>query len=289
VRVGGGSGPAYNRSVSDPLANRGDDRPGAEPQRAAPLPDRDLAGRVAVVTGSSSGIGRAIALELVAAGADCLVHGRENRAGAEAVAEEIRRCGRDAEVLLADLATHAAQDVLVERAWQWRGRIDIWVNNAGVDTLTGAATEWTFEEKLDALWQVDVRATMRLSRAVGRRMKQQGSGAIINIGWDQAENGMAGDSGELFAAVKGAVATFTRSLAKSLAPEVRVNCVAPGWIQTAWGKQASDYWQRRAVAESLLGRWGTPEDVARVVRFLVSPAAGFITGQVIAVNGGRKS
>jgi 3-oxoacyl-[acyl-carrier protein] reductase len=67
-----------------------------------------------------------------------------------------------------------------------------------------------------------------------------------------------------------------------------VNCVAPGWIQTEWGQQASDYWQRRAVEESLLARWGTPEDVARTVRFLVSPAAGFITGQVIAVNGGRK-
>ncbi len=243
---------------------------------------------MAVVTGSSSGIGRAIALELTAAGADCLIHGRENLAGAEAVADEIRRGGRAAEVLLADLGDSAAQDALVEQAWQWRGRVDIWVNNAGVDTLTGPAAGWSFEQKLEALWQVDVRATMRLSRAVGRRMKEQGDGSIINIGWDQSEAGMAGDSGELFAAVKGAVAAFTRSLAKSLAPQVRVNCVAPGWIQTAWGQNASDYWQQRAVKESLLGRWGTPEDVARVVRFLVSPAAGFITGQVIAVNGGRK-
>jgi 3-oxoacyl-[acyl-carrier protein] reductase len=81
---------------------------------------------------------------------------------------------------------------------------------------------------------------------------------------------------------------FSRSLARSLAPEVRVNCVAPGWIKTAWGEQASDYWQQRAVRESLLGRWGTPEDVAAAVRFLVSPAAGFITGQVIAVNGGLR-
>ena len=97
---------------------------------------------------------------------------------------------------------------------------------------------------------------------------------------------MEGDSGELFAATKGAVMAFTRSLAKSLAPLVRVNCVAPGWIRTAWGTGASDLWQRRAVRESLLGRWGEPADVAAAVHWLVSPRAAFVTGQVLPVNGG---
>jgi 3-oxoacyl-[acyl-carrier protein] reductase len=109
---------------------------------------------------------------------------------------------------------------------------------------------------------------------------------IVNVGWDQAEHGMAGDSGEMFAAAKGAVMAFTRSLAKSLAPRVRVNCVAPGWIKTTWGETASEYWQARAVAESLLARWGTAEDVARVVRFLAGPDAAFVTGQIVNVNGG---
>jgi 3-oxoacyl-[acyl-carrier protein] reductase len=109
---------------------------------------------------------------------------------------------------------------------------------------------------------------------------------ILNMGWDQAETGMEGDSGEMFAAVKGAIMAFSRSLAKSLAPAVRVNCLAPGWIKTAWGQGASEAWQDRARRESLLGRWGTPEDVARVARFLVSPAASFVNGQVVSINGG---
>jgi 3-oxoacyl-[acyl-carrier protein] reductase len=254
-----------------------------------PMPpdhNNSLTGKSAVVTGSSSGIGRAIALEFARAGADVLVHARNNQAAANDVAEEIRSLGRERLVALADLSRFDAQDELIELAWSWRP-IDVWVNNAGADVLTGAAADWSFEEKLAALWQVDVVGTLRLSRAVGHRMKQRGGGVILNIGWDQADSGMAGDSGEMFAAAKGAVMAATRSLAKSFAPEVRVNCLAPGWIRTAWGQHASDEWQQRAKRESLSRRWGEPEDVARVARFLASPAAQFVNGQVIEVNGGR--
>ncbi len=249
----------------------------------------ELDGHVAVVTGASSGIGRAMALELATAGADVLVHTRSRREAAETVADEIRLQGRQAKVALASLDEPDSHDPLVETAWAWRGSIDVWVNNAGADVLTGQAAEWSFERKLERLWQVDVVATMRLARLVGQRMKLSGSRrqrAILNMGWDQAEVGMAGDSGEMFAAVKGAVMAFSRSLAKSLAPDVRVNCLAPGWIKTAWGEGASDEWQRRARRESLLDRWGTAEDVARLARFLVSPAAGFVNGQIVSVNGG---
>lgn len=249
----------------------------------------DLAGRTAVVTGSSSGIGRAIALELASAGAAVIVHGRNNVSGANETAEMIRKNGRESTVLLADLADAGACTTFAAAAWKWNSGVDIWVNNAGVDVLTGEAGKWSFERKLAALWQVDVAATMRLSRIIGPQLRDRGNdGAIVNIGWDQAETGMAGDSGEMFAAVKGAVMAFTKSLAHSLAPQVRVNCVAPGWIKTFWGDDASDYWQRRAIGESLRERWGTPQDVARAVRFLVSPAADFISGHIVPVNGGLR-
>lgn len=245
-----------------------------------------LTGQVAVVTGASSGIGRAIALELAAGGADVIVHARQNAAGAEDVAQQIRSMGRKSQVLLADLADPASRTEFATAAWAWQGKVDIWVNNAGADVLTGPAADWSFEQKMSRLWEVDVLATVALSRIVGLQMVSAKRGVILNLGWDQAEQGMAGDAGEMFGTIKGAIIAFSRSLAQTLAPTVRVHCLAPGWIRTAWGEQASSYWDDRAKRESLLERWGTPEDVARVARFLASPAAAFLTGQVVPINGG---
>ena len=239
-----------------------------------------------IVLGSTSGIGRAVAVALAASGADVIVHGRSSRNEAEDVASSISGMGRKSAILMADLADRFAGDQLVEEAWSLWGGLDAWLQLAGADTLTGPAAKLSFDAKLDLLWSVDVVATIRLCRRVGQRMVSQGSGSIVTMGWDQAETGMEGDSGELFAATKGAILAFTRSLALSLAPKVRVNALAPGWIKTAWGQDASQTWQDRVIDETPLARWGTPEDVAAAACFLVSDAAAFLSGQVIRVNGG---
>ena len=273
--------PQQGQAASDPRVPA----PVHSAPRIAGNGGRELAGLRTLITGSTGGIGRAIALQLAAAGADVVVHGRRQSAAQE-VSHQLKQAGIRSQVILADLREPAECDRLVQNAWQEWGGLDIWINNAGADILTGDATRWPFERKLQELLAVDLMATIRLSREVGRRMKSQGHGVLLNMGWDQAENGMEGDSGQLFGSVKAAVIAFSKSLALSLAPEVRVNCLAPGWIRTAWGTSASEHWQERVQRETPLGRWGTPEDVAAVARWLVSPAAAFITGQVIRVNGG---
>ncbi|MBS0265023.1 MAG: SDR family oxidoreductase [Planctomycetes bacterium] len=246
----------------------------------------DLTGRRAVVTGASSGIGRAIALELARGGADVLIHCRSSITLAEQVCDECRAAGRQADVMACDFAESSQLSTFVEHVWSHWGEPDIWINNAGVALLTGPAAQLDFASKLQRLFDVDVRSTLILGREAGQRMHQARGGVMLNVGWDQADRGMEGASGELFAASKNAIMGFTRSLSVSLAPAVRVNCIAPGWIRTAWGEGASAVWQERVLRETPLQRWGTPEDIAWLARFLGSDQAAYITGQVINANGG---
>lgn len=245
-----------------------------------------LSNRTAVVTGASTGIGRAIAQEFARAGANLVIHYSSAEAAAQSLAEEIRSIGGKPYVVQADFSEFRNLDRFVDQAWACFGSVDIWVNNAGVDVLTGPAADFTYEEKLQRLLDIDVRAGVLLAKAAGERMNAQGGGVVLTIGWDQADRGMEGNSGELFAATKNAVMGFSRSLALSLAPRVRVNCIAPGWIKTAWGETASDTWQQRVLRETPMLRWGLPEDIAKAARFLCSDEASFITGQVLNVNGG---
>jgi len=255
-------------------------------------PSRDLENKVAVVTGSSSGIGRASAIELGRRGAAVVLHGYRNLEGLQSTARQLMIQRTEARIVLADLGQMESCQRLVQSAFAWKGHIDIWINNAGADILTGHLAKLSFSEKLEQLWNVDVKATMVLGRMVGERMHEQVltgmRPVIINMGWDQAQAGIEGDAGMLFGPTKSAVMAFSQALAQHLTPKVRVNCVAPGWIRTKWGEGTSDYWDERARTESLSHRWGDAQDIAAAIGFLASPTSDFINATILPVNGGQR-
>ncbi len=247
----------------------------------------DLDGKFVLVTGASSGIGKAIALGCADAGADLAITFRRNSEGAESTAAEIRARGRRAEVFEADVSREEDIASLGEGVARAFGRVDAWINNAGADILTGPGSRLSRMEKLDLLLAVDLRGTMLASWAAVDLMRAQPSGgAIINMSWDHVGIGMAGENPILYSTAKGGIMSFSKSLARDVAPHIRVNVLAPGFVETSFGEGANTKWRREVVDRTPLRRWGLPQDLAGAAIFLASDAAAFVTGQVLAVNGG---
>ncbi|MCS7470166.1 SDR family oxidoreductase [Stieleria sp. ICT_E10.1] len=266
------------------------------------------------MTGASSGIGRQIAIGLArqygshgsagreTAAANLVIHFRKNQRGAEETAAAVESLGATTRLIQADICQAEQRRRLLEESWDFLGPPTTWVNNAGADVLTGEFRNESFAEKLRRLIETDVLATIDLSRQVIRRwISDFSSGdskpdaadalpvqppSMTFIGWDQAPLGMEGDAGQMFGPVKAAVMAFANSVAQEVGPNIRVNTVAPGWIKTAWGETTDSYWDGRARRQSLMNRWGTPEDVARAVCFVADPDNTFCSGQTIQVNGG---
>jgi 3-oxoacyl-[acyl-carrier protein] reductase len=239
-----------------------------------------------LVTGASSGIGRAIALRCAKAGADLAITYRKNQGGADSTADEIRAMGRRVEVIRADISRGEDIEALVRRLRDGFRRIDVWINNAGADILTGEGGRLTRLQKLDLVLAVDLRGTVLASWAAVEFMRESGGGTIINVSWDHIIQGMEGENPAIYAAGKGGVASFSKSLARDVAPQIRVNILAPGFIETAFGEQADSKFRRKVIEMTPLGRWGTAEDVAAAALFLASEESAFLTGQTIMVNGG---
>lgn len=242
--------------------------------------------KVVLVTGASSGIGRAIALRCARAGADLALTYRQNQTGADATAQAIRSLGRRVEVIRTDISRPEEIGSLVRRVKDVFGIVDVWINNAGADILTGEAGKMSRLEKLDLVLSVDLRGTVIASWAAVDLMRAQGGGVIINMAWDHVSLGMKGENPGLYSAAKGGIASFSKSLARDVAPEIRVNILGPGFIETAFGEGADPDFRQQVIDATPLARWGTPEDVAAAAVFLASDDAAFLTGQMIAVNGG---
>jgi len=228
--------------------------------------------RTAVITGASGGIGAATAAVLERAGAAVIRHANRTQGN---------------EYLHADFSRPGEADRFVDAVFRRSPKIDIWVNAAGVDLMTPEMKQLSFDERLRRLMEIDVFAALNMSRRIGQRMKEQGGGTLVFFSWDGVAYGLAGETAQLYGAAKGAVLGFCRSLAQTLAPEVRVRCLSLGWVRTRW--QAPKEFQRLGADDSLLGRWGEPSEVAEAVLFLVSPQSDFVDGIDIRLNGGKKT
>src|SRR2546429_2645666 len=254
----------------------------------AAVPTLSLSGKAALSRGAWGGIGRAIALAYGAAGADVALTYRGNRRGAEETAEQARAAGRRAEPLQADIAEGRDVDALADAVRRAFGRVDVWGNNAGADILTGEAARLSWSEKLDRLLAVDLRGTVLASwKAVELMRAQPSGGVILNMSWDHVLGaGMKGEYAQLFSAAKGGVYSFSRALARAVAPQIRVNVIGPGWIETAYGNELDPAVKQRIAAKIPLGRWGTPADIAHAAVYLASDAAAYVTGLMLMINGG---
>ena len=242
-----------------------------------------LTGKVALVTGGSRGIGRAIALTLAAHGADIAINYAGNTAAAEEVKAAIEAMGRKALLVQGSVAETDGVQAIVNRVVKELGRLDILINNAGI-TRDGLLMRMK-EADWDAVMETNLKGVYNCSKAVMRTMMKQKSGRIVNMASVVGEMGNAGQAN--YAAAKAGVIGFTKSLAKEVASRgITVNAVAPGFIATDMTSVLTDE-QKAEMARTIpLGRAGQPQDVANAVLFLVSEEAAYITGQVLNVDGG---
>ena len=243
----------------------------------------DFSGKTAVVTGGSRGIGRAVCLELAKGGANVVLCYAGNAAAAAETVSACEALGAKALAVRCDVADSTQVKVLMDEAVKAFGRIDILVNNAGI-TRDGLLMMMK-EEDFDAVISANLRGTFLCMKAVSRTMMKQRYGRIVNL---SSVVGLRGNAGQInYAASKAGVIGMTKSLAKELASRgVTVNAVAPGFIDTDMTAAMTEAAKQATLASIPMQRLGAPEDIARAVAFLASDAAAYITGQVLAVDGG---
>ena len=242
-----------------------------------------MEGKVAVVTGASRGIGKAIAVKLASKGATVVINYNGSRERAEEVKNEVESAGGKAVIIQCNVADFDACKEFIETVIKEQGRIDILVNNAGI-TKDGLIMKMK-EEDFDSVLNVNLKGTFNTIRHSARQMLKQRSGKIINI---SSVSGILGNVGQAnYAASKAGVIGLTKTMARELGSRgITVNAIAPGFVDTEMTEVLSEEIRENACKQIILGRFGKPEDIANTVVFLASDKADYITGQVISVDGG---
>ena len=242
-----------------------------------------LQGKVAVVTGASRGIGKAIAIELGKRGAKVVVNYSKSAEGAEEAVSTIKAAGSEAVAIQADVSEAKAAAALIKTATDTFGRLDILVNNAG--TTRDMLIAMMPEDDWDVVIRTNLKSAFNCSKAAVKTMMRQRNGRIINI---SSVSGIMGNGGQTnYSASKAGLIGFTKALAREVAARnITVNAIAPGFIPTDLTSSLSDELRNETMKMIPLGRWGTVEEVAHAVAFLASDQAGYITGQTLNVDGG---
>jgi len=242
-----------------------------------------LQGKIAVVTGSSRGIGAAIARELAAQGATVVLNHRDSAAQAEAVVAEIVAVGGQAVAIQADVSSYAEAQRLIKETVERFGHVDILVNNAG--TTRDMLIMMMPEADWDLVIQTNLKSAFNCSKAAVRPMMKQRFGRIINI---TSVSGLAGQAGQTnYSASKAGMIGFTKALAKEVGPRgITVNAIAPGFVPTVLTDVLNEEQKRTIISMTPMGRFAKPEEIAYATAFLADERAGFITGQVLSVDGG---
>ncbi len=242
-----------------------------------------LKGQTALVTGAARGIGRATAAAFAAAGADVAINYQRSREAAEALADELCGHGVKTALVQGDVADADQVRAMIDLAEEALGPISILVNNAGI-TRDGLTMRMS-DEDFDAVIATNLRGAFLCSKAVARGMMKARSGSIINVSSVIGRRGNAGQAN--YAAAKAGLIGFTKTLARELGPRgVRVNAVAPGYVITDMTAELPENMKEQILSSTPLGRLATPDEVASVIAFLASPAAGYITGATVPVDGG---
>ncbi|MDR2762729.1 MAG: SDR family oxidoreductase [Planctomycetaceae bacterium] len=244
--------------------------------------------KTVLITGATGSIGQEIARQFGLAEATLLLHGNKNVEKLEQLACEINTKNNKVHTFIADFHRQNDLEKFIFDITTNFPSVDTLINTAGLNLMSPEMSQTTFDKRLESILNLDVLATIRLSRRICDTMLKQGRGTIFFFGWDGVDYGWHGETAQLYGTAKGAIQGYARSLAETVSPQIRIRSISLGWIKTNWGKPQNNNFINRVKSDSLTQRLGEPREIAETVMFLTSESANYFDGINIRLNGGKR-